>query len=99
MDDDRLYQNICDQCQHGLQDSEGTPIQKRIKFAASFRLKRTAQTCRCVRPHAWLVGGAQTTRSKMYPEKLCKNLLRDILRRLERGLTSPLDLSYWTCDR
>ncbi|CAK0817055.1 unnamed protein product, partial [Prorocentrum cordatum] len=96
--DERMYNNICDQCQHGAQDAEGTPIQKRTKFMASFRMRRTAIQRQCVRPHAWLVGGAQTSKAKIFTEKLCKNILKDIGKRIEMTLKTPLDLLFWTCE-
>ncbi|CAK0846103.1 unnamed protein product [Prorocentrum cordatum] len=96
--DERMYNNTCDQCQHGAQDAEGTPIQKRTKFMASLRMRRTAIQCQCVRPHAWLVGGAQTSKAKIFPEKLCKNILKDIGKRIEMTLKTPLDLLFWTCE-
>ncbi|CAK0791575.1 unnamed protein product, partial [Prorocentrum cordatum] len=62
--DERMYNNICDQCQHGAQDAEG----------------------------------AQTSKAKIFTEKLCKNILKDIGKRIEMTLKTPLDLLFWTCE-
>eukprot|EP00959_Pyramimonas_sp_CCMP1952_P092426 1934469-Pyramimonas_sp.AAC.1 len=75
-----------DQCHHGLQDSEGALIQKRIKLASSISPKRTAHSCQYARPHARLVGSAQAAKTRICPDKLRKNLPRDILRTLQRVL-------------
>eukprot|EP00959_Pyramimonas_sp_CCMP1952_P071039 1483173-Pyramimonas_sp.AAC.1 len=62
-------------------------------------MRRASVLCQSVRPHAWLVGGSQTSRAEIFTGQFCKSILKDIGNRIAITQRTPLDLLSWTRDR
>ena len=97
-----------DQCRYGAADEHGEPILKPTGFNANFELRYSCNLCRGHggKPHAWLQGQHQgvnrTAMAAVYPERLCKALIRDIKLFCEKIYALPVsnpDELYYTCPR
>eukprot|EP00435_Cladocopium_sp_Y103_P048511 s541_g14.t1 len=97
-----------DQCRYGAANEHGEPILKPTGFNANFELRFSCNLCRGHggKPHAWLQGQHQgvnrTAAAAVYPERLCRALIRDIKIFCERVFALPVsnpDDLYYTCPR
>lgn len=97
-----------DQCRYGACDENNTPILKPTGLQANFELRYACSLCRGHggKPHAWLQGQHQgvnrTSLAAMYPERLCKAIVKDIKLFSERQFAvhvTDSEALYYTCPR
>ena len=85
------HDNTTGQCRHGARDDEqDRPIRKRTIFKSAARLRDTSKRCDCVTQHANLQmndskGFKRTAKAARYPQRLCKALVRDMVRHLHQA--------------
>jgi hypothetical protein len=91
-----------DQCRFKACDEEGNPILKPTGLQSDFLLKHSIARCggHHGRKHGWLqgaVGGKnRTTMAAVYPESMCKALVKDVKRFLDHRNTFQ---DYYKCER
>ena len=92
-----------DQCRYKAQDEQQNPILKPTGFHADIFLKHSIARCNGHqgRRHGWLQGVYQgnnrTTLAAVYPEGLCRALIRDIKNYINHK--SKITESYYKCER
>lgn len=90
-----------DQCRFKACDEEGNPILKPTGLQSDFLNKQSIARCggHHGRKHGWLqgaVGGKnRTTMAAVYPESMCKALVKDVKRFLDYRNTSQ---GYYKCE-
>eukprot|EP00435_Cladocopium_sp_Y103_P024430 s393_g6.t1 len=91
-----------DQCRHGARDEEGNQILKPTGLKSDFHLKHCISRCNGHhgRKHGWLQGAVsgmnRTTMASVYPEPLCRAIIRDIKKYLSY---KNMVEDYYKCQR
>ena len=97
-----------DQCRYGAADEDGCPILKPTGFQSNFELRYSSGLCRGHggQRHAWLQGQQQgvnrTALAAVYPERLCRSIIKDIKLFLDRQTNlhvSLIENIYYECPK
>eukprot|EP00435_Cladocopium_sp_Y103_P061866 s1483_g23.t1 len=92
-----------DQCRFGAKDEVGNPILKPTGLQSCLALKHCLQRCKghLAKKHGWLQGIVQgnnrTALASVYPEALCRAIIKDIKRFVSNKSTVFSD--YYKCER